>query len=630
MLTALLPQTASPVEVATALQTIPGVKVRGSRVSIPAHAAPYVDRLLQHLGVQALSVEWTTPEPSPITWERIEADLLQRGEFRDSFLGDYPLPHQRVGIAWACSRYGSLLHHPTGSGKTYEAIAIACAQPPMHPAIVVTLTSTVVQFTRQVEKYTHLHAYPLRSAVHARKRDRWDNLDTYLHWCASKDQRPIVVVGYETLTAFRDVLLALMPATLVIDESHRLKSWKRWMSTPLPHPGVPPMLTDTVAQAEAMAPWLLAKAAYDTLVKEGVRRRGFVVEDDVTGEHSLLEPADNRTTTALTLAKAASRRVLTTATPIRDRVRDLYAQLTLCEPTGWGSWTDWSARYTDRRPLPYNANTWDTRGLSNATELTDRISSLVNTVPAAEVRKHLPGFRRETLYVETSQMVPLTDKQRARFRRETLKARNRGASALVEVAIAEAAARCRKGLLDRIETHVDSGHKIVVFTVRKWLAKALEGHVRGRVRKRAMVLRGTGEDSQNARRDMLDAYVNHEGAAVLIGTGHAWGTSTDGLQCTHAAFFLGHPYEPGELDQWEGRFPRMGQTEAVVVYYVVGEGTVLETIAEKVIAKLPAIERVADSGALKGVAAALGGTTHPEALTDSILAKLGIDLPEES
>ena len=600
-LIAMLPRE-TPNAVRGALQKIPGVKVRGRKVHVPHHAAPIVDRLLGLGGVFAVGTAWCHPPPTAVAWTDVEARLRDNGEVRESALGDYPLRHQRDGVAFAAPLAGCLLHHPTGSGKTLESILWALWVP--GPVLAVTRASTVVQFVRQVERYTHLKGYALRAASHTRKRDRWQSLEDYLDWCHEHGQRPFVVTGYETIHARVQDVMTLLPHSLIVDESHLLKSWKRWDVHPLPDRGDPLRLE---------------------VIEEGKANGGFVkAADDGTDRDVLIVPAANRTTSALRIAKIARRRLLTTATPIRDRVRDLYAQLTLCEPDGWGSWTVWSDRYTGARPHHFNATARDTTGRSNVAELVSRMQTILHTVPAAEVRASLPGLRRETLYVERDQMCLLTDAESKRFAREAAKAQKLGKSAMVEVQIAEASARCRKAILDRIEDHVASGQKCVVFTVRRWLSKALAGHIRGRVRKKAKVWEGTGDNSQNARRQMLDEYMAHDGAGVLVGTGDAWGTSVDGLQCSEAAFFLGFPYAPGDLDQWEGRFPRLGQTMPLTLYYVIGEGTVLEHVANIVLDKLPAVEAVADSGALAGVDAILGGTSDPEALAESILAKIGV------
>jgi SNF2 family DNA or RNA helicase len=109
---------------------------------------------------------------------------------------------------------------------------------------------------------------------------------------------------------------------------------------------------------------------------------------------------------------------------------------------------------------------------------------------------------------------------------------------------------------------------------------------------------------------------------VLVGTGEAWGTAVDGLQCTDAAFFVMLPYTPGQLTQWEGRFTRLGQDRPVVIYYCIAEGTVDEHVASILLDKIAKAEQVTDSGSLDGASEALAGLDDPDAVIDSILAKI--------
>jgi SNF2 family DNA or RNA helicase len=83
------------------------------------------------------------------------------------------------------------------------------------------------------------------------------------------------------------------------------------------------------------------------------------------------------------------------------------------------------------------------------------------------------------------------------------------------------------------------------------------------------------------------------------------------------------PYTPGQLTQWEGRFTRLGQDRPVCIYYCIAEGTVDEHVASILLDKIAKAERVADGGSLDGASEALAGLDDPDAVIDSILAKIG-------
>jgi len=482
---------------------------------------------------------------------------------------------------------GFVVHN---SGKTVSAILWAVAGG--GPTIIVTRASTRAQFAREVSRFTTLAAYALKPTADVRKRDRWQGLDDYLAWCRGDGaQPPWLVVGWESLGANLDVLIKISPRSLILDESHKGKSNKRWEVIPLPE-------DDAGAAASVRA------------------RGGFVKPGEGGGLVGIL-PRDNLATATATLSKATQRRLATTATPISDRVRDLWGQLDLLEPGAWGPFSTWARRYADAKPGMYGG--LDTSGLSHPEELVERLGFLVHRVDHATTHAQLPAKRRESMYVSVEEQVDAAPG----FSREQRAIAAAGASAMLELKLAEAASRKRKAVISRIAEHVDSGHKVTVFTGRRRDCDDLATSIRGACRK-ATVWCGHGGHSQSERDIIKGEYIAHPGGCVLVGTGEAWGTAIDGLQCTDAAFFVMLPYTPGQLTQWEGRFTRLGQSRPVVIYYCVAEGTVDEHVADILIGKIANSDRVADSGSLDGASGTLAGLDDPEAIADSIFAKLGI------
>jgi SNF2 family DNA or RNA helicase len=87
--------------------------------------------------------------------------------------------------------------------------------------------------------------------------------------------------------------------------------------------------------------------------------------------------------------------------------------------------------------------------------------------------------------------------------------------------------------------------------------------------------------------------MQHSGATVLVGTGHAWGESVN-LQDTDLALFVMLPWTPRAVTQWEGRFARLGQKRPVLISYIIAEGTVDEHVADVLLEKLPAVGKIAE------------------------------------
>lgn len=584
-LTALLPPL--PSGLGEAMEAIPGVKLKGPRVMASWHAVPILDGLLRRVGVTASDVEWAQSPAAPATWEDVRAALagVAKPFVLDGFLTDY----QRDALAFSVNRPGAMLHHPTGAGKTVSAILWAAVV--ADPTVIVTRATTRGQYAREVARFTNYEAFALKPTAEVRKRDRWQSLADYVAWCETAGQPPWVVVGWESVADHVDALCALRPANLVLDESHKGKSEKRWEVLPIAE-------DDAAAIASIKA------------------RGGFVKPaQDGNGIVGIL-PRENTVTATATIAKVVRRRLATTATPVSDRIRDLWGQLDLLEPGAWGPFGVWARRYADAKPGQYGG--LDTSGISNPDELVARLAYVLHRVDHATTHAQLPKKRRESFYIAPAQQCDAAPG----FTREQKAAAANGASAVLELKLAEAASKKRKAVLARIAEHVESNHKVVVFTGRRRDCDDLAASIRGACRK-ATVWSAHGGHSQQERQDIKDEYRAHPGGCVLVGTGEAWGTAVDGLQCTDAAFFVMLPYTPGQLTQWEGRFTRLGQDRPVVIYYCIAEGTVDEHVASILLAKIANAEQVADGGSLDGASEALAGLDDPDAIMDSILSKIG-------
>jgi len=208
-------------------------------------------------------------------------------------------------------------------------------------------------------------------------------------------QRPVdprasfVVVAWESMRPHVPALLAWKPTALVLDECHRGKSMKRFSAVPQ--------------------------------------------EDGSTK----FEKRDNVATAAMALSRACPRRLATTASPVRDRLRDLWAQLDLVEPGCWGGFYPWAARYCGSRE-----NSWggiDTSGSSNVDELKKRLSFCVRRVDRATTHGQLPPLRRVVRRVSPSEQVASKG-----FAKELEKASVAGGLSLLEVRLAEARLNLRR------------------------------------------------------------------------------------------------------------------------------------------------------------------------------------------
>lgn len=568
----------------------PGISWKRYGLSGPGHAIPALASALKTLGLKPVKATGASRPPDPYSWEDVEEAL--KGQVRPEFLGNWPAHYQKEALQWAAPRMGAMFHHPTGSGKTFTAICWALLYP--GPVLIITRAASRLQYARQVDRFTNLRAFLIKPSAEVRKKDKWKSLTEYLDWCRNTPQRPVVVVGWEALSSWHNELIRVPWASVVWDESHKGKAKKRWEAVPIPAKG-DPLRAEVLASLEA---------------------RGGKLKEQDDGTEIGFVPADNTVYTASTLAQRAQRRLATTATPIPDRVRDLWGQLDLIEPFQWGRYRDFAMRYCDAREGIYGG--LDDRGQSNVAELVERLRWVVHRVPGVLTRQSLPPKRRETWYIPRSEQVAPS----GGWQKIIKAAQAEGPQSMLGVKLAMAASAKRPAIVARTGEHMQSNHKVVIFTAYRRDCKDLYeslGKLKGKSKPAAIWI-GHGEHSQEERAEILQAYIDHPGPCVLVGTGPAWGTAIDGLQCTDAAIFALLPFTPGDLDQWEGRFTRLGQDRPVVIYYPIAEGTADERLADILLNKLPAVDALAPSDSLDGAADALAGFVNdPNLLAKEVL-----------
>ena len=647
-----------------AVCAIPGVKFFRGQIWAPWHAIKAVDRL----GLIYHAVSWAQAPQTPWTWEQVEEALRTGGEARPDVLEPgFLLDHQKGALLKGASLPGFHIHHATGAGKTLTAYLLALLT--SGAVVFVTKSSARVQMSRELARFTTVQPYILRNTssespesidrrvdelrqlrrgatdpavfldltgatprdekrlraaereakdtIHrldrqlARALDRQKRIhaafestfDRYLERCAETESRPFVIVGWDTLASYLPLLRQLKPEIVVIDESHRGKSSKRWDRIPLG--SMPDMDSDVEGY----------RSVIETQAAEAKSRGGFIAEDE--GSRTMIVPKNNMSVAGGELARMASvrRRICTTATPVKNLLQDFWSQLDFAEPDAWGNADSFEKRYCNKHRD--NNGFMDAKGISNPDELVERLRYVVHRVEYAETHKNLPPKRRISLYVAPEdQCAPSGD-----FVREIREAKARGANAVIEVKLAEAASKKRKVVCSYVEDHVRSGHKVVLFTARRRDCEELGKELRRVLGKDVQIWAAHGGQPDTLRQQIVDDYMDHTGPCVFVGTGDAFGESIN-LQRTDAAFFVMLPYTPGQLRQWEGRFFRQGQDRPCIVYYVIAEQTIDEHVAGILISKLPAIEKIVLDSELAAAGAVLGGIEDQEAIVASIIGKL--------
>jgi len=555
-------------ETGTIHAEIPGAFAKGNLVFASLNCAWIVEDALKALGV---SFVVTPPKAhTKIKWSDVVA--ATKGELRD-WVPDFMAIYQKLGVVKLVNDpdESGHLHMPTGSGKSLTFITWGLFRP--GTLVLVTKASNRRGLQREFQRYTTVEPVMMFPSAERKKKDP-DPAQVIATAMEAGAPPRAIIVGWETVPDFIDVLLSTPITSLVIDEIHKGQNHKRWAKIP---------------------------GAMET----GQERPEFRQLTNIAACMSRL-------------SSNSRRRLGATATPLPDRRRNLWAQLDLVHPRSFGKAWDFFHRYCDVTLT--NHGNLDNSGKSNTEELDRRLAFVRHHVDSSVTRRELPPCRRQVLYITKSQQSAP-----GAFAKELAKASKIGARrALVEIRLAEAASRKRNVLVEYVKDAVageGAQGKVVVFTGRHndcdRLLTAITKGCPG-----VQVWMAHGGHAIKERDAIKDAFMAHPGPCVLIGTGNAWGESHS-LQDTDLAIFAQLPINARELWQWEGRFTRHGQKRPVLIVYPVAEGTVDEHMKSILLDKLPDVADLQKDSAFESAVGDLqaSGMSDDE-IVDSLFEKI--------
>jgi SNF2 family DNA or RNA helicase len=346
----------------------------------------------------------------------------------------------------------------------------------------------------------------------------------------------------------------------------------------------------------------------------------LVVVDEA---HRIRNP---RTASSLLVRSLRSRYLLLlTATPVENRLDDLFQLVSLVRPGHLGTAADFRRRYgiTERDPRPTSESSGaDAKSRSTArsaaaraaatSELRRSLRGVMIRHRRSEVARMLPRRLAETvivtplqveraLYADISVRVRSEARMAGPGREMVLKTVQRlaGSSPLAVAPSLERAGwsdladrakeadGCAKtdalaGLLDR---HLAAGEKVIVFTSFRDTLSHLCDWAASTGRK------WSAYHGSLARRDK-DAAI----AAFEAETGVLFSTESAGegrnLQFCHAMINFDLPWNPMQIEQRLGRIHRIGQTHDVVLTNMAARGTLEESILNLLHSKLNLFELV--------------------------------------
>ncbi len=244
----------------------------------------------------------------------------------------------------------------------------------------------------------------------------------------------------------------------------------------------------------------------------------------------------------------------------------------------------------------YNGYGWDFTGASNTQELHD---TLTNTImirrKKADVLSELPD--------KIHSFIPLEITNRGEYaevednfiewlkenvgdeKAETAKR----AETLVKIeTLKQVAGRGKiKQVIEWIKDFLDSDGKLVVFAIHKETIDTLAKEFKD------VAVKLDGSTPQNKRTEIAEQFQQNDKIRLFIGNIQAAGVAIT-LTVASSVAFVELPWAPGALLQAEDRCHRIGQKNAVNIYYLIAEGTIEETIAHLLDAKRQVLDSVLD------------------------------------
>lgn len=308
-------------------------------------------------------------------------------------------------------------------------------------------------------------------------------------------------------------------------------------------------------------------------------------------------------------------RVALTGTPVVNRPVEAWPVLSWLDPKSWGNFWAYVRRYCGAH---HNGWGWDFSGATNLEELNRRLRATVMLRRTKDqVLTDLPPKIRQVLEVSPeAKDLPLIRREREVW--EEWEERIAEARAALEVAragsdeeFAQALASFQKVVrvafqevsrvrhevalakvpyaVQHIEDLLESKSKIVVWVHHRDVAEAIFRSLRKY--SPVMVLGGA---SAEARAEAVRRFQEDPSVRVFVGgiTAAAEGIT---LTASDLAVFVEMDWRPGKLLQAEDRIHRIGQSQSVLIQYLVFDGSLDAAMAHKVSQKMEIIARALGS-----------------------------------
>jgi len=293
----------------------------------------------------------------------------------------------------------------------------------------------------------------------------------------------------------------------------------------------------------------------------------------------------------------ASKRLFLTGTPILSRPLDLWTTLRACSRNNnpQYSWWDYVHRYCDaHRTTVYTKRgpkkILDCTGASNLQELHDRIQPFMIRRLKKDVLKELPPKVRQKIVLPAAKFKTIIKEERRMYeahQEKRIYTAQRAGEVIAEQQNARLAVAQAKlpFVIDHVRNILEQEDKVILFYYHHAIGDALAEEFKDM--NPALI---NGNVAQAERMKNLERFQTDAQSRILLGSiSTAVGYSATAASVT---VFCELDWVPGNLHQAEDRSHRIGQSESVLVQYLVLEGSVDDDLVETLTEKTAIVQQV--------------------------------------
>jgi SWI/SNF-related matrix-associated actin-dependent regulator 1 of chromatin subfamily A len=304
--------------------------------------------------------------------------------------------------------------------------------------------------------------------------------------------------------------------------------------------------------------------------------------------HKTKNPKAQRTKAVRELCKGKVHVISLSGTPIVNRPAEFHTTLSILSPERYGSFWKYAMEYCGAK---HNGFGWDFSGASNTAELHEELTrTLMLRRLKADVLKDLPEKTKTVLPVNLNGNMRIYDD--ALREAYGVWAGMEKPDAMADIAqiskLRVAAARAKMDLcVEWIEDFLESEKKLVTFVVHHEVSDIL---------KKTFGDKAVFLDERvpvNDRSALVERFQTDPNIRLLVGSVEVAGMGWT-MTAASDAVFLEYPWTPGMLDQAGDRIHRIGQRNAVNIYYIVAQETLEEDMIELLDEKRKVLDEVLD------------------------------------